>query len=187
VSDDLTALAEQSLAGDASSVRLLVERLHRPVLGLCLRMLAHRQDAEDVAQESLVRMVRYLGTWDRNRPFLPWVLTVAANRCRTAMERRRSQPRARVMSPDMACPASTTEAGAAGKQEISQIVDLALQQLREEYRMAFILFHLEGMTIDEVCQVLSVPNGTVKTWLHRARKELAEILRANGVEPGDAS
>ena len=182
MSDDLTDLVERSLAGDAHGVRLLVERLHRPVLSLCLRMMEHRQDAEDVAQESLVRMIRYLGSWDREREFVPWVMTIAANRCRTARQRRR------VLAGVGTVPDEVTVAPeAVGQREISTLVESALQELREDYRAAFVLFHLEHMSIEDVSQALSVPTGTVKTWLHRARKQLADILRTNGVQPGDAS
>lgn len=163
-------------------MRLLVERLHRPVLSLCLRMMEHRQDAEDVAQESLVRMIRYLGSWDRERAFVPWVMAIAANRCRTARQRRRVLAGVGTVPDEVAVPAE-----AVGQREISTLVGSALQELREDYRAAFVLFHLEHQSIEDVSQALSVPTGTVKTWLHRARKQLAEILRTNGVQPGDAS
>lgn len=182
MSDELTDLVERSLTGDAQGVRLLVERLHRPVLSLCLRMMEHRQDAEDVAQESLVRMVRYLGSWDRTRAFIPWVMTIAANRCRTARQRRRVLAGVGTVPEEVAGRQEAT-----GHREIARLVESALQNLREDYRAAFVLFHLEHLSIEDVSQALAVPAGTVKTWLHRARKQLADILRGHGVQPGDAS
>lgn len=182
MSDDLTDLVERSLAGDAQGVHLLVERLHRPVLSLCLRMMEHRQDAEDTAQETLVRMIRYLGSWDRGRPFVPWVMTIAANRCRTARQRRRALAGVGTVPDEVSVPPEGV-----GQREISALVESALKELREDYRAAFVLFHLEQMSIEDVSQSLSVPTGTVKTWLHRARKQLAEILRTHGIQPGDAS
>ena len=145
-------------------------------------MMEHRQDAEDVAQESLVRMIRYLGSWDRDRAFIPWVMTIAANRCRTARQQRRVLADVGTVPDEVAVPPD-----AVGQREISTLVESALQELREDYRAAFVLFHLEHLSIEDVSQALSVPTGTVKTWLHRARKQLAEILRTTGVQPGDAS
>ncbi len=69
---------------EQSAVVELVETFRGQVFGLCYRMLRHRQDAEDVAQESFVRALRSLKSWDQKREFLPWLLAIAANRCRTA-------------------------------------------------------------------------------------------------------
>ena len=60
---------------------------------------------------------------------------------------------------------------------------LALEKVREEYRRAFLLFHEQQLSYDEIAVVLAVPLGTVKTWVHRARRELVEHLRRRGVVP----
>jgi len=182
VTDDLTELAERCRAGDAIAMRQLVERLHRPVLSLCLRMMAHYQDAEDAAQESLVRMVRYLDGWDRSRAFVPWVMAIAANRCRTARQKRRQQATSQPLVHEVEGRVPAHSNG-----DIAPLVQQALQQLRDDYRVAFILFHIENLSIADVSDSLQVPTGTVKVWLHRARKELADILRTLGVQPGDGS
>ena len=64
-SDDLRELARQCLTGDTDSLRAFVDRYQQLVFALCLQMMRHRQDAEDVAQESIVRAVRHLATWDQ--------------------------------------------------------------------------------------------------------------------------
>ena len=61
----------------------LVNRFRGQVFGLCYRMLGQRQDAEDAAQETFVRVLKNLHRWDPARPFEPWLLTIAGNRCRT--------------------------------------------------------------------------------------------------------
>ena len=76
-------LAERCLSGDQTAIREFVERFQGMIFAFCLRQLRHREDAEDVAQQSLVRAVRHLRHWDPNRPLNPWVLTIAVNRCRT--------------------------------------------------------------------------------------------------------
>lgn len=162
--------------GDESALRRLVEQFERPVYALCLRMLGHRQDAEDVAQESLVRMCRHLGSWDGSRPLLPWVLSIAANRCRTALERRSRRPLPVAVVPEP--PTSPL----ADTSEIGEELQRALGDLREDHRQCFILFYKHELSVAEIGAVLQVPEGTVKTWLHRARRALSEQLRARGYQ-----
>lgn len=169
-------LVQRCLDGDAEAVRELVQRFERPVYGLCLRMLRHRQDAEDAAQESLVRMCRHLGSWDGSRSLLPWVLAISANRCRTALEKRSRVP------PSGISAAEPAEHADPESRDIGEELERALALLREEYRLCFILFYQQELSIIEVSEILAVPEGTVKTWLHRARKQLAESLRTRGYQ-----
>src|SRR5437763_2302047 len=88
VGSDLVQLVGQCLAGDQRSMLALVERFQGQVFGLCYRMLGQRQDAEDAAQETFVRLLKNLDRWDQARDFEPWLLAIAGNRCRTALAAR---------------------------------------------------------------------------------------------------
>ena len=88
MSEDLRPLVERCLAGSQQAMLELVERYRGRVFGLCYRMLQQRQDAEDVAQETFIRVLRSLSRWDPSRAFEPWLTTIAANRCRTALATR---------------------------------------------------------------------------------------------------
>src|SRR5581483_6333330 len=79
-------------AGDPTAPRRLLDRFGGVVFGLCLRMMGHRQDAEDVAQETFLRALRGVAGFDGHRPLRPWLLGIAANRCRTALGRRARRP-----------------------------------------------------------------------------------------------
>ncbi|MBS0262675.1 MAG: sigma-70 family RNA polymerase sigma factor, partial [Planctomycetes bacterium] len=81
-------LVRDCLAGNVDSLREFVQRFQPAVFGLCFRMLSHREDAEDVAQEVLLRALRNLSRWDPARPLYPWLMTIAANRCRTRLSQR---------------------------------------------------------------------------------------------------
>ena len=72
-------------AGDPQALRLLIEQYQGVVFGLCYRMMNHRQDAEDVVQETFVRALKAIAGFDTARPIRPWLLEIAANRCRTAL------------------------------------------------------------------------------------------------------
>ena len=169
-------LVERCLSGDREGLRAFVEQFQEWVFALCFRQLGHRQDAEDVAQETLARAVRHLGQWDGVRPLKPWILTIAVNRCRTHLSRRNT----RVRTVDADIERKAPPVRLAGF-DLAEELQLALQQLREEYRTCFLLFHQQELSLHEVARIMNCPDGTIKTWLHRARRELADLLRARGV------
>jgi RNA polymerase sigma factor (sigma-70 family) len=83
VSSDEAGLVQRCLLGQPDAIRQLVERFQPEVFGLCVRLLHHRHDAEDVTQEVFLRIFRSLRRWDATRPLKPWVMGIAVNRCRT--------------------------------------------------------------------------------------------------------
>ncbi len=171
-------LVRGCLAGDVACQRLFVERFEGMIFGLCLRMLSRRHDAEDVAQEVFLRAFRNLHRWDTERPLRPWLLTIAANRCRTYLEERGRRPTPTDLQADW-LPERTRTDSRDDAEEIQQ----ALATLRPEYQQCFVLFYQQELSVEEVAEVLDCPEGTVKTWLHRARKEMAELLRKRRIDP----
>jgi RNA polymerase sigma-70 factor, ECF subfamily len=172
--DEVRMLVRQSLAGDQTAMLALVECYQGQVYGLCYRMLGHRQDAEDVAQETFVRAFRSLSSWDKGREFLPWLLAIAGNRCRTWLSQRMRRPKAVSLEEPVADRAERPERA----RHLAEELKVALSQVREEYRKAFLLFHEQELSYAEISAALDCPLGTVKTWVHRARREIIETLRA---------
>ncbi len=175
---DDRGLAVRSLRGDQLAMRQLVERHERVVLRVCQRMLGNRHDAEDVVQETFVRALKSLAGWDQARAFRPWLLAIAANRCRTALGKQRA------FACDTQALADELPARHDGRQALGHLAEevaLALGQLRSDLRQAFELFHYEQLAYAEIADVLEVPVGTVKTWIHRARQEVAARLIQRGV------
>lgn len=170
-------LAQRCLDGDKVALREFVEMFERQVFALCLRMLRHRQDAEDTAQESLLRAVKYLKSWDPSQPLGPWVLKIAANRCRTALGKRGRTPVPVEVFPEQPSNEITPQLGLADE------LDQALQLLKDDYRTCFVLFYEQELSIQEISHVMDVPEGTIKTWLHRSRKQLAQHFIRRGIQP----
>ncbi len=140
-------------------------------------MTGHRQDAEDVAQETFVRAMRGVSGFDRDRPLRPWLLGIAANRCRTALAKRSKRP---VLADPVDDPVDLRP-GLADPDDLAGEIARALARLRPEYQAVFTLYHEQGLPYEEIGLALGRPVGTIKTWLHRARAELAEDLSRRGV------
>ncbi len=175
---DDPALVESLRAGDPQAPGLLVDRYQGIVFGLCYRMMGHRQDAEDAAQEAFVRALRSIAGFDPRRPLRPWLLEIAANRCRTALARRARRPCAGSSTiedrPDPRPPLADPD-------DLAGELERGLAALRSEYRLVFTLFHEQNLSYEEIALALSRPVGTIKTWLHRARAQLADDLSRRGV------
>ena len=169
-------LVRRCLRGDSVAIQNLVERFQSDVLGLCIRMLHHRQDAEDVTQEVFLRVFRSLKRWDAARPLKPWIMTIAVNRCRTWMVQRTKRPELVEYLHETAASPPTDDAA-----ELTREIQAALAELRDDYRLVFALFHEQGLPYDEIAEAVDKPVGTVKTWLHRARLEVLARLRQRGM------
>ena len=118
-------------------------------------------------------MAKYIDRWDPHKPLEPWLITIAGNRCRTHLSRRRH-----LESLSDACEPATEQtvqeqAAASLREEVS----LAISRLPENQRSAFELFHEQSMSYDQIAMELNCPVGTVKTWVHRARANLMGQLQ----------
>lgn len=159
---------------------LLVERQGAPVYRLCLAMLRDGAQAEDAAQETLIRVWRALPRFDGRAALSTWVYAIARNRCLTALSRRRDA--LSMSDPDVAEAAEAIGSGAVAGPDGADAAGLLREfvgALPERYRRCLTLYYYEDRSVADVAALLGVPVGTVKTNLHRAREALlAQIERA---------
>ena len=178
--DEIQQLVERCRAGDQVAMRSLIDRFSARVFALCCRLLHHREDAEDAAQESFVRMFKSLHTWDTQRPFEPWLLTIAANRCRTRLAQQAKRPRSQQLEfPDAVSTGFDTEAS-----QLREELRHAMQGLPPQHCEAFNHFHNQGLTYHQIAEIMETPVGTIKTWVRRVRLILVDRLQARGVLEG---
>jgi len=182
-------LARDARAGSEAAYRELVTRYATPAVNFTYRLVRDRALAEDLAQEGFLRVYQRLETFDSGRRFSSWFFQVLRNvtidylrvhRIPTASldeleENGRGVP---VADREGASPEEL-----AGQGELAAAMSAALSRLRPEYREVVVLRYQEGLTQPEIAQMLGLPAGTIKTYLHRARKELAELLTAQGWAP----
>lgn len=177
LAENLRELVKRCLAGTQDAMIELVDQFRGQVFGLCYRMLGNRQDAEDAAQETFIRVLKNLDRWDSTRDFEPWLLAIAGNRCRTALAKRVRRPPMQTIAEPIEDDSPDFQAA----ENLAEEVSLGLQGLRQELREAFVLFHDHQLSYVEISESMDCPVGTAKTWVHRARRELIEHLRRRGV------
>jgi RNA polymerase sigma-70 factor (ECF subfamily) len=182
VSADDVTLVRRCLAGHAEAIEQLVQRFQTEVYGLCVRLLGHRHDAEDVTQEVFLRIFRSLDSWDSTRPLRPWIMGITVNRCRTWISQRARRPELVDYLQDTLAGPALDDSG-----ELLREIQTALAELRLEYRTVFVLFHEQGQPYEDIAAALGRPVGTIKTWLHRARLEILEWLRRRGMVPDEVN
>jgi len=185
VQTEEAVLIERSREGDQDAFRQLVERYQVAVHNLAYRMLGDPNDAEDAAQEIFMRIYRQLGRYDPSRKFSTWTLAIATNYCIDQLRRRRMQ----LVPLENIIPwARSREVGPEGEaitQEARDDVQRLIMRLPEKYRAPLVLRYFEELSCAEIAEVLGMPEGTVKTQIHRARKSLEKLL-AEGEEPRNA-
>ncbi len=179
-------LVRQALAGSQAAYQDLVRRYATPAVNLAARMVQDRALAEDLAQEAFARAFEHLSTYDQQRRFVSWFFQILHNLTVDYLRRKRPAvvsldelEEAGHPSVDTTSLGASPEAGAE-QAELARALDAALSLIRPEYREAVVLRYREDLTIEEIADAMSVPVGTVKTYLYRARKELGSILSARG-------
>jgi RNA polymerase sigma-70 factor (ECF subfamily) len=158
----------------------LIDRYESKVYRLCCSLLRDPDQAQDAAQESLVRVWKALAKYDQRASLSTWIYTITRNRCLTAIERRRDLDS--LSDSEVQLQAEAAQAvGPEPEQDHLAMLRELVEALPERYRRVLTLFYYEERSVAEVALMLGQPEGTVKTNLHRARAALAEQLRALGL------
>ncbi|MHB1192561.1 MAG: RNA polymerase sigma factor [Longimicrobiales bacterium] len=181
-------LATLASRGREPAFRELLKRYERPVFSLIFRMVRDRSLAEDLAQEAFIRAFNAIGSYNTGYKFSNWIFKIANNHTIDHLRKRRldtvsihgsphattpdeiSQSRV-VISSDDENPLELME-----HRELGSQIESAIGELRDEYRTAILLRHVEGYAYEEIADIMGLPLGTVKTYLHRARNELKSKL-----------
>lgn len=171
---DEARLVRQAREGSASAFGGLVHLHHARVFAFLLGLTRHRQDAEDLTQDTFMRAWNKFGRFDPAYPLLPWLLTIARRQSIAALRKRQALPE----SPDL--PAAEPEP----PMSALWLWEVAKRELTADAYSALWLHYREEFPLKEVARVLGKREGAVKVLLHRARNSLAERMR--GVSLQDA-
>jgi RNA polymerase sigma-70 factor (ECF subfamily) len=174
--------------GDEAAFRELIRRYQRPVFSIIYRMVRDRELAEDLAQETFLKVLNAIDSYRPEHKFSSWIFKIANNAAIDHLRRRDLETLSLEGAPD----AVTTERREATAlqvrdrtespleeleaRELGSQIEQAIARLRPEYRACILLRHVEGRAYEEIADVLGLPLGTVKTYIHRARAELRTYL-----------
>jgi RNA polymerase sigma-70 factor, ECF subfamily len=187
VSDhELVSRAQQ---GSEKAYRELLGRYQRPVFSIIYRMIRDREQAEDLGQETFVRVFNHIERYDPRYKFSSWIFKIATNLTIDWIRRKElntvsidgsrnavTAEQIEATSITIASPDENPEELLEAKQ-LGAEIEQAIGRLRPEYRAAILLRHVEGREYQEIAEILSLPLGTVKTYIHRGRNELREQLQ----------
>jgi RNA polymerase sigma-70 factor (ECF subfamily) len=190
---DLASASDQDVvlearAGRQSAYRELVRRYERPIFSLIYRMVRNREQAEDLSQETFVKALNAIDSYRPEYKFSSWIFKIANNVSIDHLRRRELDTLSLDGSPHALTPeaiqASALQLGDRQETALEELearelggeIEQAIAALRPEYRACILLRHVEGRPYEEIAEMLELPLGTVKTYIHRARGELRLAL-----------
>jgi RNA polymerase sigma-70 factor (ECF subfamily) len=163
--------------GDDMAFGILMERYQNAVFNLCYRMLNNAQDAEDAAQEIFIKAYRAIRSFDIERKFSTWILSISSNYCIDQYRKRKLKTLSLEDSPyeDIHDESQKNMEKMLTDREKEKEIQLLLDNLQPKDRAAIVMFYWEDYSYDEIAEALDLSLGAVKSRLFRARKTLAEI------------
>jgi RNA polymerase sigma-70 factor (ECF subfamily) len=190
---DLSVATDQDIVvwaqdGNELAFRELVRRYERPVFSLVYRMVRDRELAEDLSQETFVKVLNAIDSYRPEHKFSSWIFKIANNAAIDHLRRRELDTLSLDGAPDAVTPdrqeATALQVGDRNESPLEELearelgnqIERAIARLRPEYRSCIMLRHIEGRPYEEIADILGLPLGTVKTYIHRARGELRELL-----------
>ena len=178
-------LLERSKAGDVAAFETLIEAYQKKIFNLAYRIVGNYDDAGDLAQEALIRIFSSIAGFKEQSSFSTWVYRITTNVCLDDIRKKKNRKvisldeeihvedgemKRQIMSDD-----PLPDEGAE-KEEMRHLVNDAINTLPEEQRLVISLRDIQGLTYDEIAEVLDCPSGTVKSRINRARQALKNVL-----------
>lgn len=176
--DDLT-LAEQVKNGNIQAFRYLVNNNQKPVWHLVLRMVKQEQDAEDLCQDIFMRVHSNIRKYRGESKLTTWICSIAYNVTIDFIRKKKREIISHTGNlEEMAAkkPAITNPGIEMEKSDTRKIIHELLNTLPLNYRTVITLYHLEGFSYEEISKITELPEGSVKSYLHRGREQLRKGL-----------
>lgn len=186
--EEETALVKLAQSGNRSAFEQLVIANQTKVYNLALRMVGNEQDAYDMSQEAFIKAYHALENFRGDSRFSVWLYRLTTNVCLDFLRAKSRKTHGSLtylseedgekeleIYDDRFSPETIAE-----KKELREAVNRGLMRLPENYRAILLLREIEGMSYEEIAEVLSLEEGTVKSRIFRARKKLCGILMEDG-------
>lgn len=175
--NEIQAIAA-SKAGGADSYNWLVATYERQVYNLALSMLGNPHDAEDATQDAFISAYRSIRKFSGGS-FKPWICRIASNLCIDKLRYRKRHPASSIDDNPIELPSKNLSGQPeeqASRRELRGFIDQSLAKLPSDLRLAVVLSDIQGMTYEEIAQVMRCPLGTVRSRIWRGRRKMRELL-----------
>jgi len=185
------ALMEQFQAGDEQAFDILVERYEKPLFNFIYQFVRDYHLAEDLYQETFLRLYRAADRYDPSQKFSTWLYSIATHLCINAIKKRERErlyleaEQVSTLEEVNAMKGGETEAlsdpaGSAEQREMYRALQKALEALSADHRLVIVMRHYQGLNYKEISEILGCSLGTVKSRLHYALGQLQSTLRREG-------
>ncbi|MFC2036677.1 RNA polymerase sigma factor [Chloroflexota bacterium] len=178
--DQERAWIEEALKGDRRAFGHLVQAYERPVYNLTYRMLGDPAEAEDAAQETFLRAYTKLATYQPERKFVNWLLSIASHYCIDLLRRRSRAPQLSLdgpLPPQWVTSKAPPPDQVVNRKQERDRVRQSLDSLPPDYRAAVVLRYWYNLSYREIAGVMSTTESAIKSRLHRARRMLADQIQ----------
>ncbi len=183
---DDSGVVAQFLAGEKRAFNELVERYQTRLLNFVYRTTGDRERAEDLVQETFIRVYRHLHRFDQTKKFSTWIYTIASNLAKNELRNRSRNPLVLFQAIKKNWDADQRPLewedntyrpdDLFRKRHLRRMVESAVSELPEHHRKVFVLREMEGKTYEEIADITGCNLGTVKSRLNRARNNFAQII-----------
>ncbi len=172
-------IINQIIEGDTKAFAVLVDRYKDLVFTLTLRMLKHREEAEEVAQDTFIKVFKSLGKFKGESKFSTWIYKVAYNTCLDRIKKNKRQLNEVSIDEFTEYQIKTMDNAldSLEEQEQEKAIQECLQQLPSEDSFLLTLYYFEALSLEEISKIVNIEPNTIKVKLFRSRKKLASILK----------
>lgn len=177
---DDAQLVALSLKQDQEAFGRLIDRHAASIVNLAYRMVGNRAEAEDLAQDTFLSAFKALSTFRADAKFSTWLYRIATNKCKDRLRAKRPGPGQQDMDVDEWLDGHIAEERTPerllSQQQVAQELEQAIQRLPPLYREAFVLKHVEGLSYEEMQDLLGVNGDTLKMRVYKGRLQLSREL-----------
>lgn len=177
---DEATLVARSLRNDCEAFGHLVERYAGAIVNLAYRMVGDRAEAEDLAQDTFLAAFKALPSFRADARFSTWLYRIAANKCKDRLRSRHAGQKTSHVDVDDCVTEEAIEhrtpEEALSQQQVAEHLEQAIQRLPPLYREAFVLKHVEGLSYEEMEEILGVKTDTLKMRVYKGRVQLSREL-----------
>lgn len=173
-------LVKRVKRGDPAAFEELMTTYQARIYALALRMMRNEYDAQDAAQDAMLKIYTHIDSFQQKSAFSTWVYSITRNTCLDALRKKNTYPQSELSTVEFTLPDTQFSAHpelSAEQKELRRMISQCITLLPGDQQAVLVLRDVDGYAYDEICQLLNISEGTLKSRLHRARAKLRDSLK----------